>query len=134
MNSPVLKTDYLLLLRSTNWHEGLSPEEIQRVMGQWMEWYNRFDQQGKIKGANPLEGEGKVISGKSRTVADGPFAEAKESIAGYFLLSVDSMEEAVQYGQECPALPYGMTVEVRPVASACMPSKIVSGEVLVADM
>lgn len=133
MNATAQKTDYLLLLRSTNWHEGLSPEEIQRVMGQWMDWYNRFDQAGKIKGSNPLENDAKVVSGKARLVADGPFTESKETIAGYFLLSVDSLDEAVQYAQECPALPYGMTVEVRPVADACKPSKMVSAAAAAAD-
>jgi hypothetical protein len=52
-------------------------------------------------------------------VSDGPFAESKEAIGGYFLLDVPTMEEAVAIAQECPGLPYGARVEVRPVAAEC---------------
>jgi hypothetical protein len=52
-------------------------------------------------------------------VADGPFAESKEAIGGYFLLKVDSIEEAVAIAKDCPGLAYGARVEVRPVAEAC---------------
>ena len=52
-------------------------------------------------------------------VADGPFAESKEAIGGYFLLKVDSLDEAVAIAQECPGLPYGAKVEVRPVMAQC---------------
>ena len=51
-----------------------------------------------------------------RTVTDGPFAESKEAIGGYFLLLVKDRNEAVEIAQECPTLKYGLTVEVRPVA------------------
>ena len=52
-------------------------------------------------------------------VADGPFAESKETIGGYFLLNVGTMDEAVAIAQQCPGLPYGIRVEVRPVAGEC---------------
>jgi hypothetical protein len=52
-------------------------------------------------------------------VADGPFAESKEAIGGYFLLQVDDQNEAVKIAQQCPTLEYGATVEVRPVAEQC---------------
>jgi hypothetical protein len=76
--------------------------------------------QGKLKAGQPLAREGKIISGKrGRTVADGPFAESKEAIGGYFLLQVDDFDEAVAIAKECPTLEYGSTVEVRPVAEQC---------------
>jgi hypothetical protein len=52
-------------------------------------------------------------------VSDGPFAESKEAIGGYFLLDVATMDEAVAIARECPGLPYGIRVEVRPVAGEC---------------
>jgi len=52
-------------------------------------------------------------------VSDGPFAESKETIGGYFLLKVNTLEEAVAIARECPGLPYGIRVEVRPVAGEC---------------
>ncbi|MDE3098257.1 MAG: hypothetical protein KGJ88_02175 [Verrucomicrobiota bacterium] len=111
---------YMLLFRGTDWHKGLSPEQMQQVAGQWMAWFKGLMDEGKAIAGKPLEPEGKVVSGKNgRLVADGPFAESKEAIAGYFLLRVDSMEEAVAIAQQCPGLPYGAKVEVRPVLEQC---------------
>lgn len=125
MNNYTTSNGYLLLFRGTDWHLQLSPEEIQRVMGDWGSWFDRLGQQDKLAAANPLENEGVVVSGKARSVADGPFAEAKESIGGFFLLKVETMEEALAIAKECPALPYGLTVEVRPVAPACPAQRMV---------
>ena len=113
-------TGYLLLFRGTNWHRDLSPEEIQTVMNQWKGWFDRLTEQGKAKAGQPLMNEGKIVSGKNgRVVADGPFAESKEAIGGYFLLQVNSLDEAVAIAKDCPGLAYGATVEVRPVAPEC---------------
>jgi len=50
---------------------------------------------------------------------DGPFTEAKEWIGGYMLLEATSLDEATAIAETCPNLPYGMVVEVRPIAQAC---------------
>jgi hypothetical protein len=52
-------------------------------------------------------------------VADGPFAESKEAIGGYFFLRVADEDEAIEIAQQCPGLEYGSVVEVRPVADMC---------------
>ncbi len=73
-----------------------------------------------MKGANPLYAEGKLVSGANgRIVVDGPFAESKEAIGGYFLVSVSGEEEAVAIAKQCPLLEHGSVVEVRPVAPEC---------------
>ncbi|MDB6025477.1 MAG: hypothetical protein JWM68_1700 [Verrucomicrobiales bacterium] len=112
-------SDYMLLFRGTNWDKDLSPEEIQKVMSEWMAWFERLTQQGKAKSGHPLLNEGKIVSGKKRTVADGPFAESKEAIGGYFYLQVSGMDEAIEIAKLCPGLDYGLEVEVRPVAAIC---------------
>jgi len=84
-----------------------------------MAWFKRLTEQGKAVAGNPLEREGKIVSGKERSVSDGPFAESKEAIGGYFLLDVATMDEALAIARECPGLPYGIRVEVRPVAAEC---------------
>ena len=120
MSATTTKSEYMLLFRGNDWHKDLSPEEMQKVAGQWMAWFNRLTEQGKALAGNPLEREGRVVSGRNgRSVADGPFAESKEAIGGYFLLNVKSIDEAVAIAQECPGLPYGAVVEVRPVAAEC---------------
>jgi len=111
---------YMLIFRGTDWYNGLSPEQMQQVADQWMAWFKRLTDQGKAVAGNPLEREGKIISGKGgRVVSDGPFAESKETIGGYFLLNVSGLDEAVAIAQQCPGLPYGIRVEVRPVAAEC---------------
>jgi hypothetical protein len=111
---------YMLIFRGTDWYKGLSPEQMQQVADQWMAWFNRLKDQGKAVAGNPLEREGRIVSGKNgRVVSDGPFAESKETIGGYFLLKVSTLDEAVAIAQECPGLTYGIRVEVRPVAGEC---------------
>src|SRR5438270_6970461 len=114
------QNEYLLLFRGSSWDKGLSPEQLQKTMDQFMAWFERLKQEGKVKAGQPLERTGKIVSGKNgRIVADGPFAESKEAIGGYFLLQVDDLEEAVAIAQQCPGLEHGAIVEVRPVAEMC---------------
>jgi len=110
---------YMLIFRGTDWYQGLSPEQMQQVADRWMAWFKGLKDEGRCAAGNPLEREGKVVSGKNRVISDGPFAESKETIGGYFLLTVGSMDEAVAIAQQCPGLPYGIRVEVRPVAGEC---------------
>ncbi len=114
------KNGFMLIFRGTDWYKGLSPEQMEQVADRWMAWFNGLKEQGTAVAGNPLEPAGKVVSGANgRVVSDGPFAESKESIGGYFLLNVPSLDEAVAIAQNCPGLPYGIRVEVRPVAAEC---------------
>ena len=113
-------SEYMLIFRGTHWFKGLSPEEIQQIVDQMHAWLDRLMAEGKAKTGQPLMFEGKIVSQKNgRVVSDGPFAESKEAIAGYFLLLVDSLDEAVRIAKDYPCLNYGATVEVRPVAPEC---------------
>jgi hypothetical protein len=108
--------EYMLLFRGTDGDRGLSPEETQNVMSRWIAWFDRLTEQGMARAGQPLTDKGKVISGKKgQTVLDGPFTESKETIAGYILLQVDNLDEAVEIAKECPGLDYGISVEVRQV-------------------
>ena len=114
------KSDYLLLFRGNVWDRGLSPAQLQKVVSDWMAWFERLKEEGKCLGGHPLEDEGKVVSGKQgRTIADGPFVESKEAIGGYFYLTVADENEAIEIAKQCPGLEYGAVVEVRPVAEVC---------------
>ena len=120
MNTQNKPTEYMLIFRGSDWAKGLSPEEMQQVASQWMAWFKGLMEQGKVIAGNPLEKEGKIVSGKNgRVVADGPFAESKEAIGGYFLLHVKTIEEAVAIAKDCPGLAYGIKVEVRQVLDEC---------------
>src|SRR5262245_7983280 len=127
--------EYLLLFRSANWDQGLSSQQLEDAMNQFLAWYEELKQRGKLKVGQPLEREGKIVSGKSgRIVADGPFAESKEAIGGYFLLQVDNLDEAVAIAQQCPMLEYGSTLEVRPVAEECPTFRRLQKELAAAEV
>ena len=114
MTTPTTTSEYMLLFRGMHWDKNLSPEEIQNVMSRWIAWFDRLTQEGKAKAGQPLTEKGKIISGKKgQKVVDGPFAESKESIAGYILLQAATLDEAVKIAKECPGLDYGISVEVR---------------------
>lgn len=120
MSASTPKADYLLLFRGTDWDRELSPEQLQKVVSEWAAWFERLTKDGKALSGHPLQKEGKIVSGRNgRTVADGPFAESKEAIGGYFYLRVPDLTEAISIAQQCPGLEYGAVVEVRPVAEMC---------------
>ncbi len=59
------------------------------------------------------------FSGAKRSVTDGPFAETKELVAGYWVWQVRSMEEAVEWAKRCPnPMPGPSEIEIRPVFEA----------------
>src|SRR5258706_13416850 len=111
---------FLLLFRGQDWDEGLSPEELQQVMGRVMGWFDGIFKSGKVKAGQPLARKGKIVSGKNgRVVADGPFAESKEVIGGYLLLDVNDFDAALASAKRMPSLEYGISIEVRPALAEC---------------
>lgn len=113
---------YLLIFRdaSPSAYAALSADQRQELLQKWNAWYDGLATQGKVQHGNPLELQGRVVSGaRGERVVDGPFAETTEAIGGYFFLTVSGLDEATEIAQRCPSLPYGMVVEVRPVAEFC---------------
>ncbi|HEY9110328.1 MAG TPA: YciI family protein [Rhodanobacteraceae bacterium] len=55
------------------------------------------------------------FEGKKRTVIDGPFAETRELVAGFWIWQVRSMEEAIEWIKRAPLFDGGMEIELRPV-------------------
>lgn len=97
-------------------HQHLSSQERAALAKKWNDWYDGLASQGKVQHGRPLALEGRVVSGAEGRVTDGPYAETKEVIGGYFFLTVASLDEATEIARRCPGLPLGLTVEVRPVA------------------
>src|SRR6516225_9454259 len=118
MNTPK-QNEYLLLFRGEEWWTRLSPEELQGAMDKFKSWFGRLTEEGKLKAAQPLARKGAIVSKNGRIIADGPFAESKEAIGGYFLLQVNGFNEAIAVPQSSPSLQHGTQVEVRPVAEEC---------------
>jgi hypothetical protein len=80
--------------------------------------HSRFAEQvgekgGKMVGGNALQPTGTATSIRSDVVTDGPFAETKEALGGYYLIEAHDLDHALEIAKLCPA-PFG-GVEVRPV-------------------
>ena len=81
-------------------------------MNRFNAWADRLSREGKLKSGGPLETIGRTLTSRS-VVIDGPFAESKEAVAGFFVIQATSLEEAVETAKGCPGLDVGQTIEVR---------------------
>lgn len=95
-----------------------SPDELQKHFQKIFAYIDNLKQQGKLLGSNPLEMEGKMISGKKGAMKDGPFNESKEVIGGFFHIKARDLDEAVEIAMANPIFEEGYgKIEVRPVKS-----------------
>lgn len=110
---------FMLLFWNNEGHsKSLSPERMQELMQAWMAWVEDLKQKGHlVQTGERLNANGKLVRGKSKTVTDGPYAEAKDTIGGYLILQAVDIEQAVQLAKNCPVLEGNGMVEVRPIVS-----------------
>ncbi len=94
---------------------GLSPEELQDRMGKWFAWGDKMGAQGILQGGKALVPVIKRVVGKDRTVSDGPFAEGKEIVGGYYIVTAENADAVVEIAQDYPDYDLGGTVEIREV-------------------
>ena len=94
-----------------------TPEQMAVYMESYQRWVDGIVAQGKFVGGTGLAMEGKVIK-PGKVVTDGPFAEIKESIAGFVVVRAKDLDEAVQLAAACPILNgKGNSVEVRKIVA-----------------
>jgi len=112
----------MVLVKATAESEaGIMPgNELIEAMGRFNE---ELVKAGILLAADGLKASkyGKRVhfAGKNRTVIDGPFSEAKELVAGFWLWQVRSLEEAVEWVKRCPnPMPGASDIEIRPLFSA----------------
>ena len=127
MSSTASNAEFLLIFRNTQLEKRLSMDQMEEAMQQFHGWLDRWTQAGAIKAGQPLGNEGRTISGaRSRTMADGPYPEAKEAIGGYVLVQAENMDEAAKIASEWPLLDWDAFVEIRPLISECLPMQLVA--------
>ena len=94
--------------------EKMTPETMQAQMGKWRSWLEDLGKKGVLKSpGQPLERSGKLVSGSARTVTDGLFAEAKDIIGGYSIVTAENIDHAVELSRGCPIFDVGGAVEIR---------------------
>ena len=106
---------YLALIHTDeNGWESLSDDERQGFMQRYME----FSQQDAVVGGAELQSVKTATTVRVRNgdtlVTDGPYAEVKEALGGFFILEADSIDDACQMAAQIPGAAHG-AVEVRPV-------------------
>src|SRR5262252_9029162 len=108
--------EYLFLYRGGGRPAGWSPEQMQKHTAKWMTWIKNLGERGVLKEAgNPLEADVKIVKSNSHGVTDGPFAEAKDVIGGYSIVTARDLNEAAALTKDCPQFEVGGSVEVRPI-------------------
>ena len=113
---------FMLLLRGGVSNRDLSATELQEQIARYMNWIEKLRENGHFVAGEPLEETGKVLSGKNgSSITDGPFAESKEEIGGYFIIRARDFDEAVKLAQGCPIFVNNGTVEVRPIQGVPRP-------------
>jgi hypothetical protein len=110
-------SQFMLFIRNGDEPTALSPEQIQQAIQRFSAWARKLREQGKLIAAEKLkDNEGLMLSTRNgQIVLDGPFAETKETIGGYFIIEAGNLDEAIEITRECPALSNGGKVELREV-------------------
>ncbi len=113
---------FMVIVKATPESEaGIMPsEELLTAMGKYNEELVKAGVMLAGEGLHPSSRGARILfSGKDRKVVDGPFAEVKELIAGYWLFDVNSKEEAIEWVKRCPNPMEGDSViEIRQVFEA----------------
>ena len=96
------------------------PAQTQEMVGAFMAYTQALKDANILRGSNRLRPTSaatavRVTDGKTRMV-DGPFAETREQLGGYYLIDVPDLDAALSWAARCPAAGHG-TVEVRPIWS-----------------
>lgn len=108
--------EFMMIFIGADYQElGLSPEELQNQMGKWKAWGDKMGAQGILHGGKALESGIKRVIGKDRTVSDGPFAEGKEIVGGYYIVTAENADAVVKIAEDFPDYDLGGTVEIREV-------------------
>jgi len=112
---------YILLIygNEKRW-EGVSREELENVLAAHGAYGEAMGKVGVIRGGAELAPTSTATTirfggAKPKTI-DGPFAETKEQLGGYYLIEVDNLEQAIEWAEKMPAMDDG-AVEIRPLGA-----------------
>ena len=106
----------VLARRPEQAHANLSPQEMQQVMQKYMAWTAGLRDAGRMLHGERLRDGGRVVRGAAgkMVVTDGPYAESKEVLGGFWLLEASSYDEVQAFLKDHPHLEVG-SLEVRQI-------------------
>ena len=106
---------YLLLSRG-QWDETSSKADIEAAIDKFYAWYEANLEKGVFKPGSRLTTDAALVT-REGVRTDGPFAEGKEVIGGYWIIVAESLAAAAAIASENPVLPHGLNFEIRPLES-----------------
>jgi len=112
MSDPTVLSEYLVL-SCGQWDEDASQQEIQGAIDAFYTWYEQLVAAGTFKRGQRLARERKTVSRLG--VVDGPFAETKEMIGGYWIIVAASLQQAAEIASHNPCLVFGLSYEIGPI-------------------
>ena len=113
--------EYLFIYRADTDSHAMTDDAMANDHFKWKTWLETLAKNGHLSNpGNPLNPGGKVLSGKTKKITDGPFIEAKELVGGYSIVKAGDLNEAAELAKGCPGLEYGGTVEIREVNQLAM--------------
>lgn len=108
----------LLLYADETLRRPTDPESMKAMYGAYMAYTQALSTAGALIQSSPLQPSENTTTlrgdRQSMEVLDGPFAETKEQLAGFFLIEASNLDRALDWAKRCPALQGGI-VEVRPI-------------------
>ena len=112
-------TQFMLVLRDDpSQYANLKPADWQNLLEKYNAWSERLGAEGRLVGGKKLtDGAGKTLrlnAGKL-SIKDGPFAESKEVVGGFYILKADSYDHAIELCRDHPAFITKGSVEIREV-------------------
>ena len=93
----------------------LSPEAQQAQMQKWFAWVEKLTKEQRYVSGEALLPGGKKISGSKKSVTDGPYAESKEVVGGFFVIQAKTLNEATDIAKDYPDFDLGGVIEIREV-------------------
>ena len=110
---------YMILIYSDETENAkITPEQGRNLMQEWMAYSDAMEKAGVMLAGAPLEPTATATTVRSRNgktlTTDGPFAETKEQLGGYYLVECATLDDALAWAAKCPGARFG-SLEVRPV-------------------
>lgn len=109
---------YMLLIYGTQTDREPSPEEWDGMLRAYEAYTERVKREGVFVDAAPLAPTSSATTVRvrdgNRVITDGPFAETKEWLGGFYMIECDSLDKAIELAAACPGAAIG-SVEIRPV-------------------
>ena len=120
---------YMLLIYGEEVQQDDGPAaEAPEISPPWLEYTDWLLREGIHTAGERLAGSSSATTVRARDgarmITDGPYAETKEVLGGYYIIECDDLDKALEAAARCPAVAFGGSVEVRPIIGMPVPQSV----------